>query len=81
MGNFLQVHYADVSSFVNGNRDHSGISLEMVDGSSGVVKRRAGIYLLGTGGMLPAKRESKYFKPGRKTRLLSRKNHQSCFYS
>ncbi|XP_022671226.1 peptidylglycine alpha-hydroxylating monooxygenase-like isoform X2 [Varroa jacobsoni] len=54
----LQVHYADVSSFVNGNRDHSGISLEMVDGSSGVVKRRAGIYLLGTGGMLPAKRET-----------------------
>lgn len=51
-----------MSSFVNGRVDRSGITLQMVEGSSGLVKRRAGVYLLGTGGMVPAKKESKFSK-------------------
>lgn len=53
-----QVHYADVSSFVNGHTDRSGITLQTVTASSGLVKRRAGVYLLGTGGIIPSKKES-----------------------
>ncbi|XP_028966675.1 probable peptidylglycine alpha-hydroxylating monooxygenase 1 [Galendromus occidentalis] len=54
----LQVHYADVSSFVNGHTDRSGIRLQTVKGDSGLVKRRAGVYLLGTGGIMPRKKET-----------------------
>lgn len=49
----LQVHYADTSSFQDGKkRDSSGIVLSVLPGDTTQVQRRAGIYVLGTGGMI-----------------------------
>ncbi|CAN7939868.1 unnamed protein product, partial [Ixodes hexagonus] len=56
----LQVHYADTTAFLGGTkRDNSGILLTVVPGSTKSVKRRAGVYLLGTAGMIPAKQKVK----------------------
>nr|QPD99035.2 putative peptidyl-glycine alpha-hydroxylating monooxygenase [Tityus serrulatus] len=51
----LQVHYADVTRFLNGGTDNSGIILTLLPGSDSSVTKRAGVYLLGTGGGIPAK--------------------------
>lgn len=50
----LQVHYADTTSFLTkkSKTDMSGIVLNILPGDTPLVKRRAGIYLLGTGGMI-----------------------------
>uniref|UniRef100_A0A0K8R5I7 peptidylglycine monooxygenase n=1 Tax=Ixodes ricinus TaxID=34613 RepID=A0A0K8R5I7_IXORI len=53
----LQVHYADATAFIGGKKDNSVILLSVVPGSSKTVKRRAGVFLLGTGGMIPAKQK------------------------
>lgn len=51
----LQVHYADTTAFLDGHkRDSSGIVLSLVPGDTNQVKRRAGVYVLGTGGMIRA---------------------------
>ncbi|KAG0418401.1 hypothetical protein HPB47_004866 [Ixodes persulcatus] len=51
----LQVHYADTTAFLDGQkRDSSGIVLSLVPGDTNQVKRRAGVYVLGTGGMIRA---------------------------
>lgn len=52
----LQVHYADTTAFLTKKRktDMSGIVLSVLPGDTPLVKRRAGIYLLGTGGMIRA---------------------------
>ncbi|XP_064475097.1 peptidylglycine alpha-hydroxylating monooxygenase-like [Ornithodoros turicata] len=52
----LQVHYADTSSFQDGTKtDASGIVLSLLPSKTKKVTRRAGVYLLGTGGMIPPK--------------------------
>lgn len=57
----LQVHYADTSSFADGKKtDSSGIVLSLLPASTKRVKRRAGIYLLGTGGMIPPKQTERF---------------------
>lgn len=49
----LQVHYADTTAFLDPHKtDMSGIVLSVLPGNTQLVKRRAGIYLLGTGGMI-----------------------------
>ena len=50
----LQVHYAHVDRFIAGETDSSGITLSMVPGHANVVTKRAGVLLLGTGGLIPA---------------------------
>ncbi|KAI1301442.1 Peptidylglycine alpha-hydroxylating monooxygenase [Halotydeus destructor] len=52
----LQVHYANVDKFLNGDTDNSGIILTMLRGDTEKVTKRAGVLLLGTGGALPPKR-------------------------
>ena len=51
----LQVHYANVDKFVNGDTDNSGLILSVVDESTDKIKKRAGVLVLGTGGELPPK--------------------------
>lgn len=50
----LQVHYATIEPFKNGERDSSGIVLDMLPGDTNKITRRAGVLLLGTGGRIPA---------------------------
>ncbi|XP_060068910.1 peptidylglycine alpha-hydroxylating monooxygenase-like [Ylistrum balloti] len=47
----LQVHYKDVSPFLAGETDSSGITLVTTDQQ---MPKRAGVYLLATGGRIPA---------------------------
>lgn len=49
----LQVHYAHVDQFLNGATDNSGIILTLLPSSTNKVTKNAGVYLLGTGGMIP----------------------------
>lgn len=48
----LQVHYASVEKFVNGETDNSGIVLTMLPAHTNMVSKRAGVLLLGTGGVI-----------------------------
>lgn len=50
----LQVHYADVTKFINGGTDNSGIVLTLLPGDDQSVTKRAGVHLLGTNGAIPA---------------------------
>ncbi|XP_041369878.1 probable peptidylglycine alpha-hydroxylating monooxygenase 1 [Gigantopelta aegis] len=47
----LQVHYKNVTKFLNGGKDRSGITLQTTKKS---LPRGAGVYLLGTMGSIPA---------------------------
>lgn len=51
----LQVHYAHVDRFLNGDYDQSGIILSMVPGITKTVTKRAGVLLLGTLGHIQAR--------------------------
>lgn len=51
----LQVHYANVDKFLNGGSDDSGIILTMLPKTTTKVNKRAGVLLLGTGGMIAPK--------------------------
>ncbi|KAH9424997.1 hypothetical protein DERP_009222 [Dermatophagoides pteronyssinus] len=48
----LQVHYAHVHRFRNGDTDHSGITLRMLPQDTQEIDRLAGVLLLATGGMI-----------------------------
>lgn len=56
----LQVHYAHVDKFVNGATDDSGIFLKIADPETNSITKRAGVYLLGTGGMISKKSTEKF---------------------
>uniref|UniRef100_T1IHZ3 Copper type II ascorbate-dependent monooxygenase N-terminal domain-containing protein n=1 Tax=Strigamia maritima TaxID=126957 RepID=T1IHZ3_STRMM len=50
----LQVHYLDVSRFIDGGTDDSGVFLRYTETP---MPRLAGVYLIGTNGFIPAKKE------------------------
>lgn len=51
----LQVHYANVDKFVNGDTDNSGLILSVVGENTNKIEKRAGVLVLGTAGQLPPK--------------------------
>uniref|UniRef100_A0A2I9LP74 peptidylglycine monooxygenase n=1 Tax=Centruroides hentzi TaxID=88313 RepID=A0A2I9LP74_9SCOR len=56
----LQVHYADVTRFINGGTDNSGIIITLLPGTDPSVTKRAGVYLLGTSGFALPKSEERF---------------------
>ena len=56
----LQVHYAHVDKFWGGETDNSGIILSILPSSSTKVTKSAGVYLLGTNGMIRAREEEHF---------------------
>jgi peptidylglycine monooxygenase len=51
----LQVHYANVEKFINGGFDDSGVILTLLPKTTKKVNKRAGVLLLGTGGVIGPK--------------------------
>ncbi|GFS87796.1 peptidylglycine alpha-hydroxylating monooxygenase [Nephila pilipes] len=56
----LQVHYAHVDKFIFGGTDNSGIILTMLPSTNNRVTKTAGVYLLGTNGMIRAGEEERF---------------------
>ncbi|KPM11572.1 peptidylglycine alpha-hydroxylating monooxygenase Y71G12B.4-like protein [Sarcoptes scabiei] len=56
----LQVHYAHVHRFKNGETDHSGITLKMLPQDNNEITKLAGVLLMATGGRIEPKSEE-YF--------------------
>ncbi|KAG8187615.1 hypothetical protein JTE90_027026 [Oedothorax gibbosus] len=56
----LQVHYAHVEPFLMGATDKSGIILSVLPSTTNKVTKTAGVYLLGTNGMIRAGEEEHF---------------------
>lgn len=56
----LQVHYAHVEKFLGGETDDSGIILSLLPSTTKKVSKTAGVYLLGTNGMIRAREEEHF---------------------
>ncbi|XP_055924224.1 peptidylglycine alpha-hydroxylating monooxygenase-like [Argiope bruennichi] len=56
----LQVHYAHVEKFLSGGTDNSGIILTMLPSKTNRVTKTAGVYLLGTNGVIRAGEEEHF---------------------
>ncbi|GBN28555.1 Peptidylglycine alpha-hydroxylating monooxygenase [Araneus ventricosus] len=56
----LQVHYAHVGKFLSGGTDNSGIILTLLPSTTKSVSKTAGVYLLGTNGVIRAGEEEHF---------------------